>query len=187
MEELERLRLKEGRLQAISNCAAQPFSGAKWKRWQDLRQELKVLLPRQAEVKAQRDHIRCDIFDTVHWHGRKRESRAHTPYARERRAIDIGRCTLYRKSMPRCIVFWCASCIGWDRILSAQLTHMNTPQSQMDAILERFGLVIAQQSIHFALQLNGIWQGDALRISTRAFERFTNPTYHFLLTVIRTS
>jgi hypothetical protein len=64
MEELERLRLKEGRLQAISNCAAQPFSGAKWKRWHDLRQELKVSLPRQAEVKAQRDHIYAVTFLT---------------------------------------------------------------------------------------------------------------------------
>jgi hypothetical protein len=63
MEELECLRVEEGRLRkAISNCVAQPFSGAKWKRCQDLQQELEVLLHRQAKVEEEQrvERVRKD-------------------------------------------------------------------------------------------------------------------------------
>jgi hypothetical protein len=51
--------------------------------------------------------------------------------------------------------------------LAHMIFHLKVERD--DAILERFALVIAQQPINVALQLNGIWKG-ASRLSTKMLE-----------------
>jgi phosphatidylinositol 4-kinase A len=61
-----------------------------------------------------------------------------------------------------------------------QLAHMiiHLEVEWDDAILERFALVIAQQSIHFALQLNWILQGALQDYQPEHLDGSPNPTYH---------
>ena len=49
-----------------------------------------------------------------------------------------------------------------------------------DAILERFALVIAQQSLHFALQLNWILQGAIEDYEPELTSGESNPRYNTL-------
>jgi phosphatidylinositol 4-kinase A len=61
-----------------------------------------------------------------------------------------------------------------------QLAHMiiHLEVEWDDAILERFALVIAQQSIHFALQLNWILQGALQDYQPELADGTPNPTYN---------
>lgn len=60
-----------------------------------------------------------------------------------------------------------------------QLAHMiiHLEVDWADAILERFALVIAQQSLHFALQLNWILQGALQDYQPELEDGSANPTY----------
>lgn len=61
-----------------------------------------------------------------------------------------------------------------------QLAHMiiHLEAEWDDAILERFALVIAQQSLHFALQLNWILQGAIEDYQPELPDGSVNPDYH---------
>lgn len=61
-----------------------------------------------------------------------------------------------------------------------QLAHMiiHLEAEWDDAILERFALVIAQQSLHFALQLNWILQGAIEDYQPELPDGSANPSYH---------
>eukprot|EP00934_Nitzschia_sp_Nitz4_P000571 Nitzschia sp. Nitz4//scaffold139_size61406//2322//5362//NITZ4_006445-RA/size61406-processed-gene-0.48-mRNA-1//1//CDS//3329535807//571//frame0 len=61
-----------------------------------------------------------------------------------------------------------------------QLAHMiiHLEAEWDDAILERFALVIAQQSLHFALQLNWILQGAIEDYQPELPDGSSNPDYH---------
>jgi phosphatidylinositol 4-kinase A len=61
-----------------------------------------------------------------------------------------------------------------------QLAHMiiHLEVEWDDAILERFALVIAQQSLHFALQLNWILQGALQDYQPQLEDGTPNPTYN---------
>lgn len=61
-----------------------------------------------------------------------------------------------------------------------QLAHMiiHLEASWDDAILERFALIIAQQSLHFALQLNWILQGAIEDYQPETAEGQPNPAYN---------
>ena len=61
-----------------------------------------------------------------------------------------------------------------------QLAHMiiHLEAEWDDAILERFALVVAQQSLHFALQLNWILQGAIENYQPELPDGSVNPDYH---------
>lgn len=61
-----------------------------------------------------------------------------------------------------------------------QLAHMiiHLEASWDDAILERFALIIAQQSLHFALQFNWILQGAIEDYQPETAEGLPNPAYN---------